>query len=60
MRMSFKFCIGSGNLTADQVAAKMLELADTTCKPERLMFKGNPTDVYLYKMTLKDSIWFMW
>ena len=38
----------------------MLELADTTCKPERLVFKGKTTDVFQYKMTLKDSIWFMW
>ena len=28
--------------------------------PDRVVFKGKPTEVFLHKLTLKDSIWFMW
>ena len=28
--------------------------------PDRVVFKGKPTDVFLHKLTTKDSIWFMW
>jgi len=37
----------------------MLLNAKTT-PPDRLVFKGKPIDVYIYKLILKDSIWFMW
>ena len=28
--------------------------------PQQLRFKGIPTEVYLYTLSLKDSIWLMW
>ena len=43
----------------EQVIAKILEKASTN-PPDQIRFKGKPTEVYLHKLTLKDSIWLMW
>ena len=38
----------------------MIQRNAETNPPERVVFKGKPTEVYLHKLTLKDSIWLMW
>ena len=38
----------------------MMQRNAETNPAERVVFKGKPTEVYLHKLTLKDSIWFMW
>ena len=59
VRLGLRFSLGTVLDKQDKIIEKMLENAETKA-PEQLKFKGTLTDVYLHKLTLKDSIWFMW
>ena len=59
VRTGFRYCQGVGVNNEEQAIAMMLRNAETN-PPERVVFKGKPTEVYLHKLTLKDSIWLMW
>ena len=56
VKTSFAYAMVEVVDTEAKVVAKMLEMN----QPDKIVFKGKPTEVYSYKMTLKDSIYFMW
>ena len=59
VRTGFCYCLIDCIESEEQVIAKMLKNAETT-QPDAIQFKGKPTEVYLHKLTLNDSIWLMW
>lgn len=59
VRLRFQYCLGVALENEEQVLAKMLKNAKIQA-PDQLTFKGKPSNVYLHKLVLKDSIWLMW
>jgi len=42
-----------------EILAKMRE-QQKKVKPDQLVFQGKRTEVFMHKLTLKESVWFMW
>ena len=60
VRVSYKYGLGVEIDGEEEIVKQMKKQVESGVKPERIVFKKQPTEVYLYKLALKDSIWFMW